>query len=682
MPSEARPQPGRRSMVIGGIDWDEVWTVFERIARLAQRMADADLGHVTLVGPRIWTAASDGGRIASNSRVAQLAGVALAGREVLWFQDLGEARWRETYPLAEDEREFPFYAGAPVILPNGRRIGVLAIQGEQPRAFDADLAERLVDHAAFVADECARGGTLQELARTRHRLGLATEISKITVWEINYRDRTFSSSGAKSPLGVNVTYERMEADLWWAVHPRDRQACEPLWERHLQEGVAHRVVHRMMQLDGSHIWVESANEAVRDLAGNVVGVIGVIRNIDEEKRAEMALAKAKEDAEAANRAKSLFLATMSHEIRTPLNGVLGMAQAMAVDDLSAIQRERLGVVRASGEALLAILNDILDLAKIEAGKLDLEDIEFDLETVVRGAHSAFTAQANRKGLSFAFTIEGAEGVYRGDPTRVRQVLYNLVSNALKFTETGEIRVAATREGADLCIAVTDTGMGIPADRLSRLFGRFAQADASTTREFGGTGLGLAICRELCEMMGGAIAVESVPGQGSTFTIRLPLPFVGETLEPAGALAAARAKEAPPPLCLSVLAAEDNTVNQLVLKTLLHQVGIEPVVVANGREALAAWETREWDVILMDVQMPQMDGPTATAAIRAQERATGRTRTPIIALTANAMSHQVAEYIAAGMDGHVAKPIEASRLYGALEQILNDAIRAEQEERAA
>jgi len=402
----------------------------------------------------------------------------------------------------------------------------------------------------------------------------------------------------------------------------------------------------------------------------------VMRNIDQEKRAELALAKARDDAEAANRAKSLFLATMSHEIRTPLNGVLGMAQAMAMDELTPVQRERLGVVHASGEALLAILNDVLDLAKIEAGKLEIEDIEFDLEEIARGAHQAFAAQAKAKGLSFGLDIDGARGLYLGDPTRLRQILYNLVSNALKFTDRGEIRVMARWRDEQLALSVADTGVGIPEDRLQILFGRFDQADASTTRRFGGTGLGLAICRELAEMMGGSIDVESTLGFGSTFTVLLPLARVGDGRSSAlpaspGAEGEACALE------LRVLAAEDNTVNQLVLKTLLQQIGIDPAVVSNGLEAVHAWEDGEWDVILMDVQMPKMDGPTAARAIRAQELATGRRRTPIIALTANVMSHQLAEYMAAGMDGHVAKPIEAARLFEALEAILDDEDQADE-----
>ena len=367
-------------------------------------------------------------------------------------------------------------------------------------------------------------------------------------------------------------------------------------------------------------------------------------------------------AESANEAKSAFLATMSHEIRTPLNGVLGMAQAMAGDELSDRQRDRLSVVHRSGEALLAILNDVLDLSKIEAGKLELEQMEFELAEVARGAYSAFTALANKKGLSFALDIESARGRYLGDPTRLRQILYNLISNALKFTEQGEIRVTALRQGEILEISVKDTGVGIPPESLSKLFAKFDQLDSSTTRRFGGTGLGLAICRELAQLMAGEISVTSELGLGSTFTLRVPLPYLGaeKTVGPVTESLSER-----PAIALRVLAAEDNAVNQLVLKTLLHQMGVEPTVVDNGQQALAAWETGDWDVILMDIQMPVMDGLTAAGRIRAREAAEGRARTPIVALTANAMSHQIEQYVAAGMDGHVAKPIQAAELFAAL-----------------
>jgi signal transduction histidine kinase/CheY-like chemotaxis protein len=382
-------------------------------------------------------------------------------------------------------------------------------------------------------------------------------------------------------------------------------------------------------------------------------------------------------AEAANQAKSAFLATMSHEIRTPLNGVLGMAQAMAADDLSRLQRERLSVIHQSGESLLAILNDVLDLSKIEAGRLELESIEFDLCDVARGAHSAFTALANKKGLSFALDVEAAAGRYRGDPTRLRQILYNLISNALKFTERGEIRVTGAYENGTLSVSVCDTGVGISSENLERLFGKFDQLDSSTTRRFGGTGLGLSICRELAHLMGGDIGVESEAGRGSRFTLKIPLPRIGEA-RPALGLASPPTAVAPEraPAALRVLAAEDNAVNQLVLKTLLHQFGVDPTVVDNGRAAVEAWTREAWDLVLMDVQMPEMDGLAATAAIRAAEKSEGRTRTPIIALTANAMAHQIESYLAAGMDGHVAKPIEAAALFAALSAAVAPAEAAE------
>jgi len=381
------------------------------------------------------------------------------------------------------------------------------------------------------------------------------------------------------------------------------------------------------------------------------------------------LTERSEAADAANQAKSDFLANMSHEIRTPLNGVLGMAQAMAMDDLPPAQRERLTLIRQSGEALLALLNDLLDLSKIEAGKIELEDAVIDVGEMARSAQTAFTTLLAAKDLYLVVEVAPeANGRWRGDATRVRQILYNLVSNAVKFTAQGSVQVFIDHDGAQLIMEVSDTGPGIPEDRLESLFDKFVQADASTTRRFGGTGLGLAICRELADLMGGSITVNSVVGQGSTFRVRLPLervegPAVAEDCVRAAAMPAAG---------LSILAAEDNSLNRLVLKTLLGQVGVDPYLVENGAEALAAWENGDWDVILMDVQMPVMDGPNAARCIRAREQETGRARTPIIALTANTMAHHAAEYAACGMDALVSKPLEFARLLEAIDSVLDAA----------
>jgi two-component system, sensor histidine kinase len=406
------------------------------------------------------------------------------------------------------------------------------------------------------------------------------------------------------------------------------------------------------------------------------------------------LTVARDAAETANVLKSQFLANMSHEIRTPLNGVLAMAQVMEMSALDAGQRERLAVIRHSGEALLAVLNDVLDLSKIEAGKLELEAAEFDAGEITRSVALSFATAIAKKGLAFTVEVSpAAEGMRRGDPGRLRQILNNLVSNAVKFTAAGAIRIRCDglgEGGADgLCLSVDDTGIGIAADKLPLLFEKFTQVDNSNTRRFGGTGLGLAISRELATLMGGKITVRSAEGRGSSFQVELPCVRVaGGSASPdrapqAEALSAVEAwadleVEAADERAVRILAAEDNPTNQRVLKAVLDTFGVEVTLVENGQLAVSAWESGDFDLILMDIQMPEMDGVAATRAIRRAEAAQGRPRTPIVALSANAMTHQVSEYLAAGMDAHVAKPIEIPRL----QAVLEDAVSRSAEARAA
>jgi PAS domain S-box-containing protein len=366
-------------------------------------------------------------------------------------------------------------------------------------------------------------------------------------------------------------------------------------------------------------------------------------------------------------AMSGFLATMSHELRTPLNGVLGMAQSMARGELSVPQRERLATIEASGAALLSLLNDLLDLSKIEAGKIELEDGVVDIDVLADEARSVFSALIGDKDVTFSVSAaDDARGCWRGDPTRIRQVLRNLVSNAVKFTDQGSIRVSFAPLTEGLALKVQDSGIGIAADKLAAVFERFVQADASTTRRYGGSGLGLTICRDLVVLMGGEILTESVEGQGTTFTVNLPLERVAR---PAKAPDAAAVEQAPIAGALRVLAAEDNPINQIVLRTLLGEVGVEVTIVGDGREALEAWRDGHWDIVLMDIQMPVMDGMTSVRSIREVERVEGRVRTPVIAVTANAMTHQLAAYRAAGMDAMVAKPINLASLLGAMDAVL-------------
>jgi signal transduction histidine kinase len=419
-----------------------------------------------------------------------------------------------------------------------------------------------------------------------------------------------------------------------------------------------------------------ADDELGRLTDTFNGLLSKLKVNDEALHATLVeLTEARDAAQAANVLKSQFLANMSHEIRTPLNGVLAMAQIMAMGELNDTQRERLNVVRQSGEALLAILNDVLDLSKIEAGKMELEPIEFELADIARHAEAAYGEMAKRKGLDLVIDLDGsAAGRRYGDVGRLRQIASNLVSNALKFTEKGEVRLSLSEQVEDgremLRLTVSDTGIGIPAEKLPLLFQKFTQVDSSTTRRFGGTGLGLAICRELAGLMEGRIWVESREGEGSAFHLIAPLPRV-RAIAPAEPVAhsddSSPSLGAGGPRAVRVLAAEDNPTNQLVLRTIMQTFGVDLTLVGDGLQAVDAWRGGDFDMILMDIQMPVMDGVAATRLIRETEAFGARRRIPIVALSANAMTHQVAEYLAAGMDLHVAKPIELSKLHAALRE---------------
>ncbi len=387
--------------------------------------------------------------------------------------------------------------------------------------------------------------------------------------------------------------------------------------------------------------------------------------------AELKLAGA--EAQAANLAKSQFLANMSHEIRTPLNGVLGMAQALERDSLTPSQRDRVSTIRRSGKALLAILNDVIDLSRIEAGKLDISITAFDMADVIESVLDTYRDVASAKDVELGCDISAsARDVFLGDPLRVRQILLNLVSNAVKFTDEGRVRVEVSATADGVVIKVADQGVGIAEQDLMHLFEKFSQVDGAADRRFAGAGLGLAICRELTELMGGRITVESEAGKGSTFTLALPL----ERARGGGAPTALTPGENPakafrPDRPLRILAAEDNETNRRVLEVLLEPLGAEVVLANDGAQAVEAFRSQSFDVVLMDVQMPVMNGVAATRMIREIERREGRASTPIVAISANVMVHQLEEYAAAGMDGHVGKPIEVERLYAALSAALED-----------
>ena len=422
-------------------------------------------------------------------------------------------------------------------------------------------------------------------------------------------------------------------------------------------------------------WDEAEVAAFSTFAEGVGGALGRARDARE-------LRDAKEAAEAASRAKGEFLANMSHEIRTPLNGVIGAIDLLLSTPLSPRQADLARVSQSSGRSLLALVGDVLDFAKIEAGRLDLEAVAFDVGACVREAATILSAGAREKGLALDVEVDPAvPSRALGDPTRLRQVLINLVGNAVKFTPSGRVSIRATLDapretpedggagtGATVRFAVTDTGVGIPPDRLDRLFRSFSQADASTTRRYGGTGLGLAICKRLAEMMGGRVGVESAEGRGSTFwfTARLGRAAPGDRplqTAPAPVPAAASPPADPVPAARGrVLVVDDNPVNRLLATEYLAHAGHACDEAADGAEAVEAVFRRPCDLVLMDCQMPGTDGLEATRLIRRREAAAdqGR-RVPVIALTAAATPGDRERCVAAGMDGYLTKPIDRAEL---------------------
>jgi len=543
-------------------------------------------------------------------------------------------------------------------------LSLLATERER-HALNRRLTEWNHDLDRMVADRTA------ELRASEERFALAVRGSTDGLWDFDVATQeVYYSPRFKELLGyTDDEFPPLFASFESRLHPEDRGRTLAALQDHLAGRGEYDVEYRLQTKSQGYRWFRARGQAIWDAFGKPTRMAGSITDIT-------VMKSACEAAEAANRAKGEFLANMSHEIRTPLNGVIGLSELMLDTDLDERQRDLMTTVLESAELLLGIVNEILDFSKIEAGKVELDRAEFSLRGLLGDTLKSLALRAARKNLSLSHHVQADVPEHlMGDAARLQQVLLNLVGNAIKFTEAGEIVIRVTSRSLgngqiELQCDVADTGIGIPAEKQRAIFEAFTQADGSTTRRFGGTGLGLSICVRLLELMGGRIWVDSRLGHGSTFhfTARFDTPSAADQ-SPAACLAEPPRRVCAPPLAqsrpLRILLAEDSRLNQKLAVSLLSKWGHTVTVANHGREAVSAAAEQPFDLILMDIQMPEMNGLEATAAIRRQELERGG-RVPIIALTAHALQGDRERCLEAGMDAYVSKPIRQEDLYQAIQ----------------
>ena len=630
----------------------------DEIALLARELAGTRWALVTLVdAERVWFSGVADYPGADACRWTSFSTHVISNpRETTWIEDArADFRFSQTASVI-GEPHLRFYAGAPILV-NGHAVGTVCALDQTPRAFDPAIARSLSRLASVVAEDLAARHREQALrtalVASADALIECDDHGAITEW----------SEGAERLFGFSSD-EALGRNIDIMVPPEQKATHEQAFQKWLRAGGrrGRRIELSACRKDGSlvdlEVWMSVAH--VR----GVPHIHANIRDVSERTAQAAALRRATAEAEAANVAKTMFLTNMSHELRTPLNGVIGVVDLLSQTPQSDHQRELTSIIQASSDQLRRLIGDILDLARIEAGELSLDDGPISLVDLVREVASTAAMAAEEKGVDLHTELATDLAAHvTGDSLRLKQVLTNLLSNAVKFTASGSVSVHLGRCGDLHRFEVRDTGIGFDAAQREAIFGRFQQADGTITRRFGGSGLGLAICSELVTAMGGELGCQSTNGMGATFWFTVPLLEV--RTEAAGDAMSSPEESRRPG---QILVVDDNPTNRRVAELMLQTVGVDVTCVEDGAEAVNAFLVGGFDAILMDMMMPVMDGATATRTIRDIERRKNLTRTPIIMLTANSLPEHIEASLAAGADLHLSKPVNPGALFDALARV--------------
>ncbi len=629
----------------------------DEIASLARDVADTRWGLVTLVdAERVWFSGAANMSGDQYCRWTSFCTHTIADPDqITWISDTRDDFRVSRLSSVVQAPHIQFYSGAPIVV-NGHAVGSVCVFDDQPRPYDPGLARSLSRLASIVSEDLAarhREKALRTaLLASADALIQCNDHGVITEW----------SEGAAALFGFSQT-EALGRNIDIIVpetHKADHNRAFERWRLGGGARVGTRLELRACRKDGSDVDIELWM-SVAHLHG-VPHIHANIRDISSRTAQAAALREATAAAEAANQAKTLFLTNMTHELRTPLNGVIGVVDLLSKTGLSAHQTELVTIVKTSSEHLQQVIGNVLDIARIEAGEMTIEQVPVVLPDLIESVAADARLAADRKGIAFDLELcPDLPTEVTGDPMRLRQVLAGLLSNAVKFTDAGSVTLRVTRTGSACRFEVTDTGIGFTADQRRTIFGRFQQADPSINRRFGGSGLGLTLCAELTGAMGGTLDCQSEPGLGSTFWFAIDLPPVCAV--PEGDISKRDAAPA-----MRVLVVDDNPTNRRVAELMLLTLGADVACAQDGDEAVDAFLTGRFDLILMDMMMPVLDGPAATRAIRAIESTHGRPRTPIFMLTANNLPHHIETSLEAGADLHLAKPITPAALFDAIERM--------------